>query len=144
MEYPIDFICNKANCLLGFLYRNLWRCPSNLKEYTSSTTSTSRTTSTSSTHSTSSTTGTAGTSGSGGTSSILLVLVVINNWFYQHLTTVCQSGIHTNIKWSTSLKWYSTGKFSLFWTNLGASTEMIHKLNWPSLQVKRKQARLIF
>ena len=28
----IDFICNKANRLLGFLYRNLRHCPSNLKQ----------------------------------------------------------------------------------------------------------------
>ena len=29
-----DFICNKGNPLLGFLYRNLqyWCCPSNLNE----------------------------------------------------------------------------------------------------------------
>ena len=30
----IDFICNKANCLLGFLHRNLRLCPSKLKENT--------------------------------------------------------------------------------------------------------------
>ena len=30
----IDFICNKANCLLGFLHRNLWHCPSKLRECT--------------------------------------------------------------------------------------------------------------
>ena len=28
----IDFICNKANHLLGFLHRNLWHCSSKLKE----------------------------------------------------------------------------------------------------------------
>ena len=28
----IDYICNKANHLLGFLYRNLRHCPNKLKE----------------------------------------------------------------------------------------------------------------
>ena len=32
-QFHIDFICNKANRLLGFLHRNLRHCPSKLKEW---------------------------------------------------------------------------------------------------------------
>ena len=110
----IDYICDKANCFLVFLHRNLWHCPSKLKKCTHK----------------------------------QLILLTLD------YNTVHQSGTHINTNWSTSLKWYNIVGAARFVTVIlnkpwskhyhDSISEMLHKLNWPALQTKRKQARLIF
>ena len=99
----IDFICNKANYLLGFLHRNLWHCPSKLKECTCK----------------------------------QLILPALDYcsliWDpHQHkLIYKLEMVQHQATRFVLNKPWSKHYRNSI--------SEMIYKLNWPSLQTRRKQ-----
>ena len=104
----IDFICNKANHLLGFLYRNLRHYPSNLKQCAYK----------------------------------QLILPTLDYcspiWDpYQHkLIYKLEMIQHRAARFVLNQQWSEHHRHSI--------SEMLYNLNWPSLEAKRKQARLIF
>ena len=104
----IDFICNKANRLLGFLYRNLKRCPTKLRECAYK-------------------------------QLILPILDYCSSIWdpYQHkLIHKIEMIQHRAARFALSQPWNRHHR--------GSISEMLHKLEWPSLQARRKRARLTF
>ena len=96
-----DFICNKANRLLGFLRRNLQHCPSKLKECTYK----------------------------------QLILPTLDYW-----SSIWDSHQHKLIHKLEMIHWTAWFVMNKPWMKHyhNSISEMLHKLNWPSLQTKRK------
>ena len=104
----IDSICNKANHLLGFLYRNLRHCPNKLKECAYK-------------------------------QMILPILEYCSPIWdpYQHRSIHKIKMIqHRAARFVLNQPWNRQHQDSI--------SEMLQNLKWSSLQVRRKQARLIF
>ena len=104
----IDSICNKANRLLGFLYRNLRHCPNKLKECAYK-------------------------------QMIQPILEYCSPIWdpYQHRSIHKIEMIqHRAARFVLNKPWNRQ-----HWDSI---SELLQNLKWPSLQVRRKQARLIF
>ena len=104
----IDSICNKANRLLGFLYRSLRRCPNKLKECAYK-------------------------------QMILPILEYCSPiWdpYQQKSIHKLEMIQHRAARFVLNQPWNRQHRDSI--------SELLQNLKWPSLQARRKQARLIF
>ena len=68
----------------------------------------------------------------------------IKHWSNHKYNTQALFGAHTQIPTSTDSKWFSVGPLAMSWfaTATPRVSQMIHELQWPSLESRRKMQRL--